>query len=60
MSKIVVIKGSARKGGNSNSMADAFIEAAKGLGHEIERYQDEPQRLPWLYDMLQDGQGMHA
>ena len=35
MSKIVVIKGSARKGGNSNSMADAFIEAAKGLGHEI-------------------------
>ena len=35
MSKIVVIKGSDRKGGNSNSMADAFIESAKGLGHEI-------------------------
>ena len=35
MSKIVVIKGSARQGGNSNSMADAFIEAAKKLGHEI-------------------------
>ena len=35
MSRIVVIKGSAREGGNSNSMADAFIEAAKGLGHEI-------------------------
>ena len=35
MSKIVVIKGSSRKGGNSNSMADAFIEAARGVGHEI-------------------------
>ena len=35
MSKIVVIKGSARKGGNSNSMADAFIGAARELGHEI-------------------------
>lgn len=35
MSKIVVIKGSSRKGGNSNSMADAFIAAAKELGHEV-------------------------
>jgi len=35
MAKIVVIKGSAREGGNSNTMADAFIEAAAALGHEI-------------------------
>lgn len=35
MSKIVVIKGSDRKGGNSNSMADAFISAAKEQGHDI-------------------------
>ena len=35
MSKIMVIKGSSRKGGNSNSMADAFIQAAKDLGHEV-------------------------
>lgn len=35
MSKIFVIKGSSRKGGNSNSMADAFIAAAEELGHEI-------------------------
>ena len=35
MAKIFVIKGSDRKGGNSNTMADAFIEAAKELGHEI-------------------------
>ena len=35
MSKIMVVKGSSRKGGNSNSMADAFIQAAKELGHEV-------------------------
>ena len=35
MAKIMVVKGSSRKGGNSNSMADAFIEAAKELGHEV-------------------------
>lgn len=34
MSKIFVIKGSGRKG-NSNAMADAFIEAARAAGHEV-------------------------
>ena len=35
MAKIVVVKGSSRKGGNSNSMADAFIAAAKDAGHDV-------------------------
>lgn len=38
MSKIVVIKGSDRKGGNSNTMADAFIEAARAKGHEVKEF----------------------
>lgn len=35
---IVVITGSPRKSGNSIAMTDAFIEAAKKLGHEIFRF----------------------
>lgn len=35
MKNIVVITGSPRKGGNSDLMADAFIKAAGGNGHEI-------------------------
>lgn len=33
--KIVVLTGSARKGGNSNKMAEAFMEAAKAKGHIV-------------------------
>ena len=33
--KIVVLKGSARHNGNSNSLADEFIHGAKENGHEI-------------------------
>lgn len=33
--KIVVLTGSARKGGNSNRMAQAFAEAAAVKGHEV-------------------------
>lgn len=36
--KIVVLTGSARKGGNSNKMAEAFMEAAKEKGHTIIHY----------------------
>lgn len=35
MSKIVVIKGSDRKGSNTSAMADAFIAAAREAGHEV-------------------------
>ena len=35
MSKILIITGSSRKGGNSNSMAAAFAEAATAAGHEV-------------------------
>lgn len=38
MSKIVVITGSSRKGGNSNSMAQAFIDAAIAVGHEVKSF----------------------
>lgn len=37
MSKIVVITGSPRKGGNSTAMAEAFIKAAEGKGHSVTR-----------------------
>lgn len=33
--KIVVLTGSPRKGGNSNRMAAAFMDAAKAKGHEV-------------------------
>lgn len=36
--KIVVLTGSARKGGNSNKMAEAFITAAKAKGHTVIHY----------------------
>lgn len=36
--KIVVITGSPRKNGNSFAMADAFIQAANGLGHTVSRF----------------------
>ena len=38
MAKIVVITGSSRKSGNSNSMAKAFIEAAEAAGHEVNSF----------------------
>lgn len=36
--KIVVLTGSARKGGNSNKMAEAFMEAARAKGHTVIHY----------------------
>ncbi len=38
MGKIVVITGSPRKGGNTDLLADAFIEESEALGHEIVRF----------------------
>ena len=35
MAKVLVVVGSPRKGGNSQMMADAFIEGAKEAGNEI-------------------------
>ncbi len=36
--KILVITGSPRKNGNSNSLADNFIKGAKESGHQVERF----------------------
>ena len=36
--KIVVVTGSPRKGGNSDLLAEAFIHAAEGKGHEVQRF----------------------
>ena len=36
--KITVITGSPRKKGNSFAMTDAFIRAARELGHSVERF----------------------
>ena len=36
--KIVVITGSPRKNGNSFAMTEAFIAAAEGLGHTVQRF----------------------
>lgn len=38
MSKVVVITGSPRKDGNSDLLAEAFIDAAKAKGHTVERF----------------------
>ncbi len=38
MSKVVVITGSPRKNGNSDLLAQAFIEAAEKKGHEVLRF----------------------
>lgn len=35
--KVLVISGSARKNGNSDRLADAFIAGAKEAGHETEK-----------------------
>lgn len=38
MSKIVVLTGSPRKKGNSNSLADSFCNEARLAGHKITRF----------------------
>lgn len=38
MAKVLVLTGSPRLQGNSNRMAQAFIEAAQGAGHEVTRF----------------------
>ena len=40
MSKIVVLTGSPRKKGNSNSLADSFCNEARLAGHKITRFED--------------------
>ena len=35
---IVVVTGSPRKGGNSDLLAEAFISAAEGKGHKVQRF----------------------
>lgn len=36
--KILVLTGSPRKNGNSNTLADNFIQGAKEAGHQVERF----------------------
>ena len=36
--KILVLTGSPRKNGNSNTLADNFIKGAKESGHQVERF----------------------
>lgn len=36
--KILVITGSPRKNGNSNTLADYFIKGAKDSGHNVVRF----------------------
>lgn len=36
--KILVLTGSPRKNGNSNTLADQFIEGARASGHEVSRF----------------------
>jgi len=38
MKNILVITGSPRKNGNSDTMASSFIEGAKEAGHEVQRF----------------------
>lgn len=38
MKKIVVLTGSARRRGNSAALAEAFIDRARELGHEVTRF----------------------
>ena len=35
MSKVVILKGSPKKGGNTDILADAFADAARVAGHEV-------------------------
>lgn len=35
MAKVVILKGSPKKGGNTDIMADALAEAARAAGHEV-------------------------
>ena len=35
---ILVLTGSPRKGGNSDMMAEAFIEGATSVGHQVFRF----------------------
>lgn len=37
MKKVLVISASPRKGGNSDTLCDKFIEGAKGAGHYVEK-----------------------
>ena len=37
MNKILVLSSSARKGGNSDTLADEFIRGAQESGHEVEK-----------------------
>ena len=43
--KILVMTGSARRGGNSEQMADAFIQGAETAGHEVIRYETAFQNI---------------
>ena len=45
MSKLVVITGSPRKGGNSYAMTDAFIQAAQAKGHTVTRFDAAEMKL---------------
>jgi len=35
--KVVVLSGSPRKGGNSDTLCDRFVEGARVAGHEVEK-----------------------
>ena len=35
--KVLIISSSARKGGNSDTLCDAYAEGARGAGHEVEK-----------------------
>ena len=51
--KILVITGSPRKNGNSNTLADHFIKGAKEAGHEVVRFDGGVQRGTPLHRLQQ-------
>ena len=58
--KILVLTGSARKGGNSNRMAEAFAAAATVKGNDVKVIDTaaDAQLLPRMSDLLQDRQAL--
>ena len=49
MSKIVVLTGSPRKKGNSNSLADSFCNEARLAGHKITRFDTTRLKIGGLF-----------
>lgn len=62
MKKVLILSGSPRKGGNSDTLCDAFLKGAQAAGHMVEKIRISEKKHSLLFGMrrVQSDASVHS